>query len=748
MKESFPEIVPSEQETKAYLLSRYIQTRIIDKYSSASEEEEKRIALLYKRKTAKEKADELYQKMIIFRESISGSEENKTINPKLISRIKILFSDPEVQELIPETYGQARVDQKEFRASTLASDWKYLENSLTAKTEKIEGVARRLFQETINGKDDVEEARSEVAELDEDIQDIRNTVKKIETLEGQEKTRDNTDVCALMQYEKFKEYREQLDSGFVWLPSREEIDRKAMQVINSGNPKQTRKGVFFISEPGTGKSEQIRAIASRLTGSSRVKISCGPRTGEPQILGKGGVFPGATKIEQGTFTDFRGTISAAWTGYNYSYQEESVRTSAQVVELDEMPKAFENETFFTTLKGLFSLKDGEKMPGTDKTAMPGRVIIGSGNIGQHHGSTPFPPALEKEFTVIPVDYVEMTPDNPETYEFMVSALMENGAIQANKNELSAGYKKRQLPEEDRRVLKDGSIMVGVEELVKDPTSVEHGFLYRLANAVKAVQNSYMARGGENEYINYADRDLLRYKDGSISIAESDRQIIIGTTITLNDLSGWMIGYKEEKRKKASIGLAEYIQGKLSDKMNEKQLDKDKLRAIFEYFHLFDTTPETHSSKPLTPKEIGYLSPRVPRPLEVEKPKSSSDDSEDVGVVKISFEKRSREALTTDIITFDDDLRLNVLKESIDVGEGGIVSIGNIFVVQGEEFELVGIVADESNSENGKVVGKSVDGYVYKRFDIPVLEKGVIEKFSSVVEKKLLSYGEIIKKLCP
>ena len=69
----------------------------------------------------------------------------------------------------------------------------------------------------------------------------------VETLVGYEKTEENTDVAALMCFERLKEYdRQQEENGCVWLPSREEIDRKAMKVIESGNPRQTRKGIFFI----------------------------------------------------------------------------------------------------------------------------------------------------------------------------------------------------------------------------------------------------------------------------------------------------------------------------------------------------------------------------------------------------------------------------------------------------------------------------------------------------------------------
>ncbi len=621
-----------EQERRANLIAHYIQEKVIKGNNCASKEEENAIKLVYKDKSPREKAEELYQKMMIYMQEMQKRRKDRQtgqkqdgINPKLISRIKILFNDPEVASLLPETYGQARVDERAFRASDIFKMWNGLQKSIKTKKDLLADIKQKLFQETIQGEDNIEEARATALEIAEQMEEDGKASVDVETLVGYEKTEENTDVAALMCFERLKEYgRQQEENGFVWLPSREEIDRKAMKVIESGNPRQTRKGIFFISEPGTGKTEQIRAIAERLTGSERVKISCGPRMGEPQLLGKGSVFPGATEIEKGTFTDFRNTVSDAWTGYDYSYQDKRSRDHARVVELDEFPKAFENETAFSILKSLFALKDGDYMSGTDKTVLPGRVIIGSGNIGQHHGAKAFPPALEREFVVIPVDYIEMTKENPEQFEYMLSILIQNGGIGVAESEIAPAYKRQDLPEDNRPTLEDGSTVIAENKLVDDPTDNRHGVLYRFAYAVKAVQNSYMARGGENAYIDYSKRDILRYKDnddGSISVSDTGERIILGTTITVGDIYGCLLGYQSQRKKKKPMMLAEWLQVWLKEKVDAKHEDKDKLQAIFNHFHLFDAVnTRAQSGKPMTPKEIGYASPRVPRPLYYEKPK--------------------------------------------------------------------------------------------------------------------------------
>jgi len=746
------------QEKKARLILRYINKKIIEGNKLADKERETKIKEHYKGKSPREKADELHRKVIVYMlheqkrkemiEKETKEEENKhktpdEINPSLISRIKILANDPEVQRLLPDTYGQARVDQKMFGASEIAKDWHSLEESVAKNTKALAKIKQDLFQENIQGDDDIDEARSEIVELGDDIEEDKGAQDGITELVGYERTSLNTDNVAMLHYEKLKKYREQLDNGFVWLPSREEINEKAMRVIESGNPKQTRKGVFFISEPGSGKTEQIRAISEYLTGMERVKISCGPKTGESQLLGQGKVFPGATKVEEGTFTDFTRSASGAWTGYDYSYDDKPTRDHSQVVELDEMPRAFENETFFVALKGFFAIKDGDIMPGTNKKVLPGRVMIGSGNMGQHHGPKTFPPALEREFIVIPVDYPEMDKSNPELYEFMLTTLMEEGVIRAPKKELSPAYQKREIPEDERKILSDGSIVVAKKEIIDDPTNKEHGFLYRLAYAIKAVQNSYMARGEENSYIDYRDRELLRSKRGNNDtkfVSDTGKEIILGTTITLNDIIGWAVGYNKETKKKSAQTLSEYLQSKLLEKIEEKYEDSEELRAIFSHFHLLDEVSVDYNAKPITPKEIGYLSPRVPRPVYVEKSQIQEQGVEGLGTEIIN--KKVEEYETKEVI-LEDGVRVLVRVQELTLEDGSFdleteslvtltVDKGRKIRIGNKDFVFTGIIEDKNSEHNGSPIVKSSNEDLYSIFSKKEIDSGIFSHDSSKV----------------
>ena len=126
-----------EQERRANLIAHYIQEKVIKGNNCASKEEENAIKLVYKDKSPREKAEELYQKMMIYMQEMQKRRKDRQtgqkqdgINPKLISRIKILFNDHEVVSLLPETYGQARVDERAFRASDIFKMWNGLQKSI------------------------------------------------------------------------------------------------------------------------------------------------------------------------------------------------------------------------------------------------------------------------------------------------------------------------------------------------------------------------------------------------------------------------------------------------------------------------------------------------------------------------------------------------------------------------------------------------------------------------------------------
>lgn len=740
---------PSKQEVKARLAERFIKAHIIKSHASLGASEETALAKMYSLKSAEEKASELYQKVIVYMEAVRGKNQVE-VDPKLISRIKILASDPEVIKLMPATYGQARVEQQQaLNGAGLTAEWQVLQTGSQEKKKRLEDLRRGIFQESFTSADSLEEAKHEMAELAEVIHENESAQHGIEKLTDRDLTTENTDAAAMIQYEKYQEYSRQMEEeGFVWLPSRVELFEKALKIIESGDLRKTRKGVFFISEPGSGKTALIRAIARLLTRDKPVTIDCGSQTGEPDFVGHEKVFPGAARIEQGTYKEYDKTATGAWTGYDASYEETRQRPHARILELNEFPKIFGSEKVFSLVKNLMTLSDGDEMPGSKKTVLPGRVLIGSGNVGAHHNNPPMPPALEREFKVIPVDYAEMSSTKPELYNFMVSALLKKGALPPiRKGELKPAYQKKDIPEKDRTKLSDGSTVVAVDEIIADPANREHGFLYRLAHAVKAVQNSYMARGGENPYIDYTKRDLLRLKtaaSGAYVDATGD-QIIVGTTITPDEIYGWITGYVEETKKKNAQTLTEWIQSKLEEKITSKHEDEEKLRAIFKHFHLLDKIDRKNLPpimRPLTPKEIGGLSPDVPRPVHVEREK--------MRVFQGSGERGTLGARekTTKQVSLESGATVDIEVGPISIGtesDQQTITVGKTFRIEtGVDYSFEGLVKDAGNEHDGKLAGQLINEQgLFNTFTVEQVDRGV---FVYDTDKLLEDVNGNIKKL--
>lgn len=773
----FPEVETKvkikTKEGKMHVMERYINKHILEKKESAGEEIEGRFLKQYIKMPEKEKVEELYSLIISYQLGLKNwfnkkkegktEEEGYKANLRLISRIKVLMKDDSTRELFFKTYGKARLEVSEFRVSELAKNWKRKDKKLTQLKQEREKLEVDLFHEKIEEETDIKEALLTIADLSLEINDVREEKNNIETLNGLPRVKENTDYAAMIQNEKLNKYRDELEKGFVWMPTREKIDEEAMEVIiSSGNPKQTRQGVFFLSEPGSGKTEQIRAIARRLTGDNSIKISCGPRTGKPQLLGATKAFSGATEIEKGTYEDFRGenlkgTLTSALTGYDYSYEKEPKRNYAQVVEFDEMPKLFGNENVFGILKDFYSLRDGDKL--SDKPVFPGRVHFASGNLGPAYGVSELPKALDRHYKVIPVDFLEMTKENPEIYEFMLTCLKNKDTkrIAVSKKELSPAYKKRELPEDEKETLSDGSVVVAVQELIEKTTSIEHGFLYRFANAVKAIQNSYLARGGENAYIDYTDRELLRERDGSVT--DTGDPIILQGHIRTTDIIGWLMSYGEEKRKNKNINtLTEWIQGKLREKIKERKDDAKFLEAIFNHFHLFDAPPVIDKDEdPMTDIDQGYLSTRVPRPVIVEKqavPKNEDDNEDDSKKTKPQeiIERETREVLLDEDGTW---VKIRVQEFNLPNGIYDLntnklilleVPLGQKIRFANEDFIFGGIVEDEESPYNGQAICRLPSGEnLYKIFSSSEIDIGVIENFNAGLKEIFSDYKADIKE---
>ena len=257
LPESAPE---SEQEKRARLISRYIETRVIGANEGVGEEEEKEISEFYKKINPREKADTLYSKLMAYaldkqaeaerKKQVGGKEEDigaETADPYFISEIKVLFSDSEMRDIFSDTYAEARVDAKKFRFSELGNLYQTISKEVERKEDDYKRLEKDLHLGKIAGEGRVSSAKSRMARLADNLDVLNRQKKEMEELDGMPKTAENTDAAANFQYEKLKNYKEQLDKGFVWLPSRKKIHQKTVSAVLNN------RWHVLIGEAGSGK---------------------------------------------------------------------------------------------------------------------------------------------------------------------------------------------------------------------------------------------------------------------------------------------------------------------------------------------------------------------------------------------------------------------------------------------------------------------------------------------------------------
>ncbi len=133
------------------------------------------------------------------------------------------------------------------------------------------------------------------------------------------------------------------------------------------------------------------------------------------------------------------------------------------------------------------------------------------------------------------------------------------------------------------------------------------------------------------------------------------------------------------------------------------VDKEKIIAIFTHYGCLGDSRKPKTTTSLTHLDIGYLSPRVPRPLEIEKIEQK--------VAKPQKEKRDLSMYTAKNVLMENGDSLHVREVSMDVytfenGTKSTVRVGEKLEIDGVEYVFDGEV---ESADNEDLVGK---GAVY------------------------------------
>lgn len=732
---------PHHEVRKSAIL-RYLEQRIVGKYyqpDEESEELEADVRAFLKQLPPQDKANILYDKLMAYtadqrvheaQTQSDRSGKSRDVKPfypdqDLVAEIKVLLEDPNTTKIFSESFSQSHGDQHAYQNSDLQKQWEKVNTGLGQLEGKFKDVEQSLFLKTIDGNAAKSTAKSKAERLARKILSLENDRDEIRSLKSVEAVPENADAAAMFQYETFKQYQEQLRAGFIWLPSRKVIHQQVIGALQNG------RWPVLVGEAGTGKSDLADAAAWELTGSAPLEIECESTTSARNLIGED-----AIDANGGSYIEY-GPLMKAYTGYENSSQKSPSVRHGRIARFDESgrlgPKAY------AVIKKARQEGAGGTFYG--RPVLPGAAAIWTTNpVGPRYPDRhSVDPAMRRELAEIVVDYPDQSAKSPELYEAMITGLLDqNGHISVAQSELAPGYTNKMLPEDQKRILPDGRIVVGQDELIADPASEKHGTLWRLANAVKAVQDAFV-------YGNNADGKphpdgALRVKIGTDNRmdvgSEGEPLTLSSSTITLGEALSWMRGFKERLQKKdASFQVrtfSEWIKVKIHTYLRQVDpADREKVTAIFDHFHLLDADGMVENPRPITAKQIGYLSPRVPRPLHVEMPVAKAAEAPkhpEAEAVKALYE-------TIEVILEDGErIRINkgnaILKTPIsDVFE---VKVGKKFRMDNTDYQFVGVTEDRGKPVASIVAEPDLHKIVTPEdierkqfdFDLSTLEKDV------------------------
>jgi len=542
--------------------------------------------------------------------------------PRLVSEIKTLYGDPAVRELFLTSYAEAGTDAKRVRGSELNIKWNKIRDEIDNKEADYKKLAQDMHLGKIVGAGKISSAKTRLAMLAESLINLDERRRQIETLQNVPQVETNTDVIAGLQYEKLLEYKKQMIKGFVKLPSRLIIDRKIISALLN------HRWPLLLGEAGTGKSEQADEAAFTLTGFLPTKVACSVNTSDFDLIKDIALDKDGAKFDE------YAALMQAFTGYDNSLQDEPTHKSGRLCRFDEANRLGSKP--ISTVKEAKQAKPGSYYHGR-KVLHGAGAILTANPVGQRYKDrNEFDPAMRRELAEIQVPYVDMSPNSPELYEFALVALLTYAeSMDVAKQELKPAYEKIDFPADQQITLADGSVVKAKDEIISDMADAKHGALWRFCGAIHALQDSFVYGNAQTE--KFPDT-ILRYKEndhGELYITKDGSGTVLtlsSATVTLGELRSWMEGFNDRrgKRDKDFHGntLTEWLDFKIKTYMGAVGAeDREKLVALFKHFHFLEgAVPNVANAKPLTAKEIGYLSPRVPRPLYVEKPLEKTAES--------------------------------------------------------------------------------------------------------------------------
>lgn len=499
---------------------------------------------------------------------------------RLEGRISQLWQNPQVRNIVTTKVTESIRERQPYQPSLKRYD------QLRTKAGNLEEEHFDLLRnEFLMRQMTPTLRRIDMAENQFAFRQARGEITSLEHPQGNI-SKAGSELAALTANNRLNDYHRQFrESGIILTPTRQALLDRVLIKTAAGTWMQ------LIGETGTGKTTFAKRTSWILNGEP-AQYASGERWGDVRAL-----IGSKTMEGDKVYFDF-GPLTVALTGCQNSLEMEKViRTgrdvSGKLLILDELNK-FDQDALFGALKVAATLRPGEffnykELPGVKlQMARKGVAVIATMNPATvRYERKELDPALDRLFYdgKEKVEYPPMSAQDPELYEIFLAILMDDhDRIRVSESELAPSF--REATDQ----------AAGIIRREMDPDRLKHGVLYRFALAAAEIHKSFTQK--EN-----------------VAKTAIDEGFLEKNVLEMEILVKWINGYSREVE--GGDSLTSYLEKKLHDFYQNIDMVNDKaiFERIFTYFGFNMVSPQQTTKPnyvPLTPIEIGYLTPRTPR----------------------------------------------------------------------------------------------------------------------------------------
>lgn len=550
-----------------------------------------------------------------------------------LRKIKILWERPEVQKVFRESY----VAAEKQRLAGLKEKANY--GFVKQKADQARDLFFQLLHKRfINGKDAPMTLQVDIDLAEDRLQEAEKLAG--ETVRPEELMRENVNLAAISKYDDLEKYaRDFQTKGFIWSPSRLKLLGSITKNLANMVP------TLLVGEAGSGKTQLARTAVKLLQGEfPRAVVGAPFSPAKPELMGLQQI-DGASGQTSWTF----GELIAAATGFQGSKEmktyldqfvdgikkagAKAIEATGSIIFIDEA-NLFDPGAFESYIKSIIGLRPGESfragaLPGVAlRIAEKGFGILLAINQAdaRYSNRNEFPPSLARLFRNgwTAVDYPEMKigPANEgkqenkcELFDMLLASLMtRDGRILLSPNQIQPVYEKVEVDKAAGThtmvvdMAKTNFLDYSEEEISRGRTrkvskEPSHGALFRFALLVRATNDLF----SEKKIILPGEQAIL-----------SDQDKLTYTVLDLGVVMTWM----KELGGRAGIDLNHELWQRLQQFSQTIPKTASEDLRVFKKLaaaHGFDLSLEPEiRPKPyvqiLSEREIGNLSPEVPRPI--------------------------------------------------------------------------------------------------------------------------------------